>query len=62
MAIAPKCDRCGNELIEYGAILLGPPDTEDMARKMHLCVYCYKQIVESFTPADNKKMSMKSEQ
>jgi hypothetical protein len=48
MAIAPTCDRCGNELLEYGAILLGPPNSEDMARKMHLCVGCYERIVADF--------------
>ena len=26
MAIKPKCDKCQNELKEFGAILLSPPN------------------------------------
>jgi len=31
MAIKPKCDKCGDELKEFGAILLSPPNKK-MAR------------------------------
>lgn len=49
MAIKPKCDSCGVELEEYGAILLGPPDENDMAKKYHLCVGCYEKTLESIS-------------
>jgi hypothetical protein len=48
MAISPKCDRCGAELTEFGAILLGPPDENNLALKQHLCRDCYREIVEDF--------------
>lgn len=41
MAINPKCDKCGMELVEFGAILLSPPEN-DMVRKFHLCKACYE--------------------
>lgn len=44
MAIKPTCDKCGNELNEFGAILLSPPDIENKVRKFHLCVDCYKKF------------------
>lgn len=44
MAISPKCDKCSNELVEFGAILLGLPDNENMVRKFHICIACYEQI------------------
>lgn len=47
MAIKPKCDSCSEELVEFGAILLGPPDVKDQVHKYHLCKGCYKVIVDS---------------
>ncbi|MEN9614027.1 MAG: hypothetical protein RLZZ347_334 [Candidatus Parcubacteria bacterium] len=47
MAITPKCDKCGDELKEFGGILLSPPK-KDMVRKFHLCVKCYEGVVRSF--------------
>jgi hypothetical protein len=44
MSISPTCDACGKELTEFGAILLGPPDTNDMAKKWHICKPCYSVI------------------
>ena len=44
MAIYPKCDRCGVELKEFGAILLSPP-INNMVEKRHLCVACYQTIL-----------------
>lgn len=44
MAISPKCDKCGVELAEFGAILLGPPNEVDMAKKYHLCKGCFQEI------------------
>lgn len=28
MAITPKCDKCGHELTDYGAIILSPPNEQ----------------------------------
>ena len=44
MAIKPKCDKCGKELLDYGGILLSPPDTSGKVYKYHLCVTCYKEL------------------
>lgn len=44
MAIKPKCDVCGNELTEFGAILLSPPDDDNQVTKYHLCTFCFEQI------------------
>ena len=46
MAIAPKCDvvSCGRELEEFGALLLGPPDSEGFVKKYHLCADCYAEL------------------
>lgn len=41
MAIKPTCDKCGNELLEFGGILLSPPDKENKVVKFHLCKNCY---------------------
>lgn len=41
MAITPNCDRCKEELLDYGAILLGPPDDEGMVKKFHICKSCF---------------------
>ena len=46
MAINPTCDKCGIELSEFGAILLGPPNKLNLAKKLHLCVGCYKKILK----------------
>jgi len=44
MAIKPKCDRCKEELEEFGAILLSPPDAESKVKKFHLCKKCYEEV------------------
>lgn len=44
MAIKPKCDKYGNELTEFGAILLSPPNEDSEVKKFHICVECYKKI------------------
>jgi len=48
MSISPVCDKCKEELKDFGAILLGPPDSQDMAHKEHLCVSCYQEIKSLF--------------
>ena len=44
MSIAPICDFCGNELMEPGALIFGPPASvvrvSDVA-KYHVCVACF---------------------
>lgn len=52
MAISPNCDKCSNELVDFGGILLSPPDEMDMVRKYHLCTACYAGIVALFPDAD----------
>lgn len=44
MAINPQCDSCNEDLNEFGAILLSPPDSESKVIKFHICVECYKHI------------------
>lgn len=44
MAIQPKCDKCNEELVEFGAILLSPPDEKNMVKKFHICKSCYSNI------------------
>ena len=50
--IKPLCDKCGNELTEFGGILLSPPNTNNMVVKYHLCVDCYNQIASELDYAD----------
>lgn len=49
MAIKPKCDKCGKELTEYGAILFSPPNGKNEVKKYHICVNCYKDIAKDLT-------------
>lgn len=46
MAIKPKCDFCKQELGEFGAILLSPPENGVDVKKYHICVSCYRSIAE----------------
>jgi hypothetical protein len=46
--IRPRCDKCKEELVEFGAILLSPPDSMNLVRKWHLCRKCYDKILELF--------------
>lgn len=50
MAIAPKCDRCGHELVDYGALLFSPPDANNTTRKFHICKECYKLYEAELSP------------
>ncbi len=45
MAITPKCSKCKKELIEYGAILLSPPDNNKV-EKFHICKECYQKLLD----------------
>ncbi|MDQ5886050.1 MAG: hypothetical protein QG628_447 [Patescibacteria group bacterium] len=44
VAIKPTCDKCGQELLDYGGILLSPPDSFGKVQKYHLCVTCYEEF------------------
>jgi len=44
MAISPTCDKCGQELTDYGAIILSPPNKQSEVKKLHICQACYQQI------------------
>lgn len=44
MSIEPICYICGQELKEFGAIILGPPDDSNKVEKFHLCEECYEEI------------------
>lgn len=37
---------CKDELVDFGGILLSPPNKEEMVRKFHLCKKCYKEIAK----------------
>lgn len=36
-----NCDFCHNLYTAPGAIIIGPPDENDMTLKEHICVKCY---------------------
>lgn len=42
--INPICDKCKEELVDFGGILLSPPDDNRMVTKIHLCKNCYEVI------------------
>lgn len=44
--IKPVCNKCNEELNDFGGILLSPPDSDDNVKKHHLCKECYQIIVE----------------
>lgn len=47
MSIKPKCDKCKEELEDFGGILLSPPDKENKVEKFHLCKNCFEEIKNS---------------
>ena len=48
MAIKPNCDKCEKELLDFGAILFGPPDKDSKVEKFHICKECYEKIKDDF--------------
>ena len=44
MTIKPICNICEQELEEFGAILLSPPDESNKVEKYHICRECYGEI------------------
>lgn len=57
--IKPNCDKCGNELKEFGGILLSPPDKDNKVVKDHLCVKCYDTIKNGTETKDLKTPNRK---
>ena len=41
----PICVKCGDILTEPGVIVLSPPDSTGMVRKVHICVPCFEPMV-----------------
>jgi hypothetical protein len=48
MSIKLICDKCKQELSDFGGILLSPPDKDGMVKKWHLCKECYEEIINNF--------------
>ncbi len=46
MAIKPICDKCKQEITQFGALLFSPPDAGSRVDKFHLCVNCYAEILK----------------
>jgi len=44
MPIKIKCDICGEELLELGALLFSPPNKNKLCNKYHICNNCFKDI------------------
>lgn len=44
MTIKPVCDKCGEELTEFGALLFSPPEG-NLVKKFHLCKRCYYELM-----------------
>jgi hypothetical protein len=44
MAIKPTCDKCIQELVDYGGLLFSPPDNDRKVTKYHLCKKCFAEI------------------
>ncbi len=54
MPIKPTCDKCGEELQDFGGILLSPPDSKGMVKKFHLCIKCYEKMSAELKTSLNK--------
>jgi hypothetical protein len=52
MSISPTCDKCKNELTEFGAILFSPPDEKSNVKKWHICKSCYDEMEKEFKTND----------
>lgn len=44
MSIKPHCDKCKEELDEFGGILLSPPDEDNEVKKYHICKECFEGL------------------
>jgi hypothetical protein len=51
-----KCDRCGRELNQPGALLFSPPQGESwLVAKHHLCADCYAVIAAKLERGEEKQ-------
>lgn len=50
--IDPRCDICGEELKEFGAILLSPPNDINV-NKYHICIKCFDEKIEVLIDKDS---------
>lgn len=39
---------CKTELVDYGAILLSPPNAKGEVKKFHICKACYQKIKRTY--------------
>ena len=46
MTIKPTCDKCKQDLDDFGALLFSPPDEKNNVKKFHLCKDCYNSLVQ----------------
>jgi ribosomal protein S27AE len=46
--IDPACDRCGEGLLEPGALYFGSPNKDGLVQKRHVCVRCERLFNELF--------------
>lgn len=53
MSITPHCDKCKKELLEFGAILLSPPDEKNQVTKFHICKSCYDVMARELSGTIN---------
>ena len=50
--IKPKCDKCRDELTEFGGLMFSPPQhgyesyKHREVEKFHVCVKCWKLLME----------------
>lgn len=47
MAIKPICDRCKQELTDFGALMFSPPEGSNVT-KYHICKQCYAEMIKEF--------------
>ena len=47
MGIKPVCDKCKEELNDFGGILFSPPEGHDV-KKYHLCKSCFAKVLDGF--------------
>lgn len=40
----PWCNACFDQLDEPGALIFGPPDEDGLAKKWHICAFCYDTV------------------
>ena len=49
-----RCDCCGKELTEMGALAFSPPKSAGRVFKFHVCVACWDEYVEPAVCGDTR--------